>query len=190
MATDLVDSTSEEQNDLPPDLELRTVTRVVDGDTLALDGDEKVRLIGVDTPETVHPTKPVEYFGREASTFTKRMAEGQQVYLEYEQGSPTKDRYGRTLDYIYLKDSTLLNEEITERRYGHAYTRFPFSKMVEFRAAQRRAQSHGLGLWQGEDGYSEAEPEIVPQRQAQAHPPGGGFPVSLSSLGALVTNTC
>ena len=50
---------------------------------MALDGGEKVRLIGVDTPETVHPTKPVEYFGREASAFTKRMVEGKQIYLEY-----------------------------------------------------------------------------------------------------------
>ena len=54
--------------------DLRTVIRVVDGDTLILDGGEKVRLIGVDTPETVHPSKPVEYFGKEASTFTKKCA--------------------------------------------------------------------------------------------------------------------
>ncbi len=53
--------------------------------------------------------------GREASAFTKRMVEGKEVYLEYEQGSPAKDRYGRTLDYIYLKDSTLLNREIIEQ---------------------------------------------------------------------------
>ena len=74
----------------------------IDGDTVVLDGGKRVRLIGVDTPETVHPTKPVEYFGREASAFTK-LVEGQEVYLEYEQGSPTRDRYGRTLGYVYLK---------------------------------------------------------------------------------------
>ena len=51
--------------------------------------------------------------------------------------------------------STLLNQEIIEQGYGHAYTRYPFAKMEEFRAAQRRAQSNGRGLWQGEDGYSE-----------------------------------
>ncbi len=79
---DLAESTSEEQNDLRPSLEARIVIRVIDGDTLVLDGDEKVRLIGVDTPETVHPTRPVEYFGREASAFTKRMVEGQEVYLD------------------------------------------------------------------------------------------------------------
>ena len=71
VAAGFAESTREEQNDLPPGLEARTVTRVVDGDTLVLDGGERVRLIGVDTPETVHPTRPVEYFGREASAFTK-----------------------------------------------------------------------------------------------------------------------
>ncbi len=108
----LVETPEATQHDVATDLEARTVTRVVDGDTLVLDGNEKVRLIGVDTPETVHPTKPVEYFGREASAFTKRMAEGQEVYLEYEQGSPTKDRYGRTLAYAYLRDGTPRNKEI------------------------------------------------------------------------------
>ncbi len=85
VAAGLVD-TRAEGRDLLTDLELRTVTRVIDGDTLVLNGGERVRLIGVDTPETVHPTKPVEYFGKEASAFTKRMAEDQQVYLEYDQG--------------------------------------------------------------------------------------------------------
>ena len=85
-------------------------------------------------------------FGHEASAFTKLVVEGKQVYLEYEQGSSTKDRYGRTLAYIYLQDGTLLNKEIIEQGYGYAYTRFPFSKMDEFRAAQRRAQSNGRVL--------------------------------------------
>ncbi len=92
VASGLADSTEADESDLPPGLEASTVIRVVDGDTLVLDGGERVRLIGVDTPETVHPTKPVEYFGREASAFTKRMAEGQQVYLEYESGSVTQDK--------------------------------------------------------------------------------------------------
>ena len=60
----------------------RTVVRVVDGDTIILDGKERVRLIGVDTPETVDPRRPVQYFGKEASAFTKRMVEGKKVRLE------------------------------------------------------------------------------------------------------------
>ena len=64
---------------------IRTVERVIDSDTIVLDGGERVRLIGVDTPETVHPSKPVEYFGKEASAFTKRTVEGKEVRLEYDQ---------------------------------------------------------------------------------------------------------
>jgi len=90
------------------------VTRVIDGDTLVLDGGERVRLIGVDTPETVHPQKPVEYFGKEASEFTRRTAEGRRVRLEYDQGTGRQDRYGRTLAYVYLEDGQLLNLKIIE----------------------------------------------------------------------------
>ena len=73
----------------------RRVVRVVDGDTLLLDRNERVRLIGVDTPETVDPRRPVQRFGKEASAFTKRMVEGKKVRLEYDQDRV--DRYGRTL---------------------------------------------------------------------------------------------
>lgn len=78
--------------------ESRVVRRAVDGDTLVLEHGERVRLIGVDTPETRHPTKPVEYFGREALRFTKRMAEGKRVRLEFDQANAAtrhQDRYQR-----------------------------------------------------------------------------------------------
>ena len=123
----------------------RAVTRVVDGDTIILDGNERVRLIGVDTPETVDPRRPVQYFGKEASAFTKRMVEGKKVRLEFDQ--TRKDRYGRTLAYIYLEDGTHLNAEIVKRGYGHAYTRFPFRYLEEFRRYQREAREAGRGLW-------------------------------------------
>lgn len=123
----------------------RTCTRVIDGDTLILDGDEKVRLIGVDTPETVHPQKPVEAFGKEASAFTRKMVEGKKVRLEYDQ--QRKDKYGRTLAYVYLEDGTFLNAEIIKQGYGFAYTRFPFKYMEEFRILEREAREEGVGLW-------------------------------------------
>ena len=112
----------------------RLVERVVDGDTLVLRGGERVRLIGVDTPETVHPQKPVEYFGKEASKFTRSMVEGKRVQLEYDQGTGRNDRYGRTLAYVYLENGTLLNLEIIERGYGHAYTRFKLTPAERFNA--------------------------------------------------------
>ncbi len=64
-------------------------------------------MIGVDTPETKHPQKPVEYFGREATAFTKKMVEGKRVRLEFDQANSkigNKDRYKRTLAYVFLED--------------------------------------------------------------------------------------
>lgn len=121
------------------------VERVVDGDTIVVRGVGNVRLIGVDTPETVHPSRPVEFFGREASAFTKRMLEGRRVRLEYDQ--ERTDRYGRTLAYVYLPDGTFVNAEIVRRGYGHAYTRFPFRHLDRFRRLEREARTAGRGLW-------------------------------------------
>jgi micrococcal nuclease len=123
----------------------RLCVRAVDGDTLVLDGGERVRLIGVDTPETVDPRRPVQYFGKEASAFTHRMAQGRSVRLEYDQD--TRDRYGRTLAYVYLENGTFLNAEIIRQGYGHAYTRFPFRYQAEFLALEREARAQGRGLW-------------------------------------------
>ena len=78
-----------------------TVTRVIDGDTGVVEGVGTVRLIGVDTPETVDQRRPVQYFGREASDFTKQLATGKRVRLEFDQDRP--GRYGRTLAYVYLQ---------------------------------------------------------------------------------------
>jgi len=131
-----------------------TVVRVIDGDTLRVtpnpnpassEGD-RIRLIGVDTPETVHPNRPVEYFGKEASEFTRRLAEGRRVQLTFDPAQ-TQDRYGRTLAYVYLEDGTFLNAEIIRQGYGHAYTRFPFAYLEEFRALEREARENRRGLW-------------------------------------------
>ncbi|MBN1574511.1 MAG: thermonuclease family protein, partial [Deltaproteobacteria bacterium] len=124
---------------------IRTCTRVIDGDTIVLDGGERVRLIGVDTPETVHPTKPVQKFGVEASDFTKWLVEGKRVTLEYDQDR--KDKYGRTLAYVYLENGTMVNAEIIRRGYGFAYTKYPFKYMEEFRQYERDARETGRGLW-------------------------------------------
>ena len=123
-------------------------TRVIDGDTIAIkinDKQEKVRLLGVDTPETVHPSKPVEYFGKEASEFTRKMVEGKPVRLEYDW--ERKDKYGRTLAYVYLEDGTFLNAEIIKQGYGFAYTKFPFKYLEQFRQYEREARENKRGLW-------------------------------------------
>ena len=133
-----------------PAPQVRTVTRVVDGDTLMLDGGERVRLIGVDTPETVHPRKPVQCFGTDASKFTKRLAQGQTVRLEFDQANAHvlhRDKYQRTLAYVYLLDGLLINREIIRQGYGHAYTHYPFRYLEKFRAAEREARRNSRGLW-------------------------------------------
>ena len=123
-------------------------TRAVDGDTIIVNiagVKERVRLIGVDTPETKHPRKPVQRFGKEAYNFTWRMAEGKKVRLEFDQNQ--RDRYKRLLAYVYLEDGTFLNAEIVKQGYGHAYTKFPFKYMNEFRNYEREARLRKRGLW-------------------------------------------
>jgi micrococcal nuclease len=123
----------------------RVVERVVDGDTLVLDGGERVRLIGVDTPESVDPHRPVERFSKEAAAFTRRLAEGKRARLEF--GDESRDRFKRTLAYVWLEDGTFLNAEIIRQGYGHAYTRFPFRYAEQFRALEREARENRRGLW-------------------------------------------
>ena len=129
-------------------------TRVVDGDTIIIEIDgkqERVRLIGVDTPETKHPKKPVEDFGHEASVFTTRLVEGKKVTLEYDQEK--RDKYGRLLAYVYLENGKFLNAEIIERGYGFAYTRFPFKHLDDFRQYEYDARLNGRGLWKNKYFY-------------------------------------
>ena len=125
--------------------ETHLCTRVVDGDTIIVEKIGKVRLIGVDTPETKHPKKPVEYFGKEASAFTKRMVEGKKVRLEYDW--QRKDKYRRTLAYVYLEDGTFLNAEIIKQGYGYAYTKYPFKYLEQFRKYEKEAREKRIGLW-------------------------------------------
>lgn len=123
------------------------VVRVVDGDTCVLDQIGKVRLIGVDTPETVDPRKPVQFYGKEASAFLRKLIDGKKVRIEYDQ--QRKDKYNRTLGYLYLPDGTFINSMLIEKGYAHAYTRFAFKYLAEFRAKERKARMDQVGLWAG-----------------------------------------
>ncbi len=158
------------------------VVRAVDGDTLVvrIEGrEEKVRLLGVDTPESVHPRRPVERFGKEAAAFTRRLAEGKTVRLRDDPSNTNRDRYGRMLRYVFLPDGALLNAAIIAEGYGHAYTRYPFERMEEFRALERRAREEERGLW----GALEAE-LTASQASASVEPaaPGAGEPKAPSDL--------
>ena len=103
------------------------VERVIDGDTIQVrfEGNSyTVRLMGVDAPETKHPTKAVQYFGREASAFTKAHLEGKTVALARDRTGDTVDRYGRVLRYVLL-DGDNFNARLIREGYAHAYRRFP-----------------------------------------------------------------
>ena len=130
--------------------ELRKVIRVVDGDTIVVSPNEKVRLIGVDTPETVHPKKAVACFGKEASQFTRDAVEGKTVRLVLDKVNTKrrhKDHFGRTLAYAYLADGTMLNRELVRRGYAPAEIRFPFRYRAEFRELEHQALIQTVGLW-------------------------------------------
>ena len=102
-------------------LEIFDVVRVVDGDTVVVrvDGEnETVRLIGLDTPETVHPSKPVECFGIEASNKAKEMLNGKKVGLLSDPLVGERGKYGRLLRYIVLEDGTNFNKFMIEEGYG------------------------------------------------------------------------
>jgi micrococcal nuclease len=127
------------------------VVRVVDGDTIVVstsEGTEKVRLIGINTPETVDPRRPVECFGKEASRHTAELLSGKPVRLERDHRAGDRDKYGRLLRYVFLADGTLVNEQLIrdgyaqENGYGHAY-----DQRDKFRAAEREAQENFRGLW-------------------------------------------
>ncbi|HZJ49273.1 MAG TPA: thermonuclease family protein [Actinomycetota bacterium] len=126
------------------------VTRVVDGDTIEVDyrgSTVDIRLIGIDTPETVHPSEPVECFGPAASRFTTTSLTGETVRLEFD--VERRDHYGRMLAYVW-DDGKLFNSALVQRGFATVSTYPPNVKYVEgFTAAQDQAQGAGRGLWEG-----------------------------------------
>lgn len=151
-----------------------TVVRVVDGDTLVVRADgreETVRLIGVDTPETVHPTIGAQPGGPEASAFTKHLLPpGTRVTLELD--VQQRDRYGRLLAYVYLPDGRMLNAELLRTGLAQLLTIPPNVRYVDlFVRLQREAREAGRGLWE----------EVAP-----APADGGGLIVSVDLDGEEV----
>lgn len=127
------------------------VTRVVDGDTFWVDdGSErgkKVRLIGVDAPETPRSArKEVGFYGTEAKKYLTELLDDSEVRLEFDVDAT--DRYGRTLAYVYLRDGTFINAELVKRGYAMVMTVPPNVKFAEkFVHLQRQARKKERGLW-------------------------------------------
>jgi micrococcal nuclease len=126
------------------------VLKAFDGDTLlVLVGgvEEKVRLVGVDTPELARDGRPDQAFAREAASFAGDLAAGKTVTLETDPMARDRDRYGRLLRYVILADRRILGIEIVRQGYGFAYTRSPYSRMEEFLRLENEAREAGAGLW-------------------------------------------
>ncbi len=125
------------------------VLRVVDGDTLLVMfedwSESKLRLIWIDTPETKHPKKHLEYFWIEASKFTKEFLEWKDIIIEFDMDNYV-DKYWRLLWYVYL-DDIFFNKYIIEKWYARAYLRFPFKYSKEFEKAQSEAKKQKLWMW-------------------------------------------
>ncbi len=125
------------------------VTQVVDGDTIRVGRgwrNTTVLLLGVDAPETIHPDKPVEFFGPEASEFTKKTLKGKKVHLKFDPLNQV-DNYGRLLAYTYLSDVTLFNAELIKRGYARVIAPSHFRYYAEFRNYEQEAMVAGRGIW-------------------------------------------
>lgn len=130
---------------------LFNVARVVDGDTIDVDVNgkaERVRLIGLNTPETVDPRKTVECFGKEASAKAKELLANREVKLQADATQSERDKYGRLLRYIWRDDGLFFNLEMIKQGYGYEYTYdLPYEYQSEFKEAQKYAEQNKLGLW-------------------------------------------
>ena len=153
-------STSNETKSFDNTKEYIVVKRVVDGDTFLLSNGERVRLLGIDTPEkyeskkldkdieTTHQDKKtIKKLGQLASDYVKNFVEGKKVYLEKEPNYEDKDRYGRLLRWVYLEDGTFVNGKIVKDGYAQVYEKFPVSKLDELRKYQKEARENNRGLW-------------------------------------------
>ncbi len=141
---------------LPPDLgptpttpvsgeSVTKVIRVIDGDTFEIEGGERVRLIGIDTPESVKPNSPVECFGKESSEYLKSLIEGKEVRLERDRTD--RDRYARLLRYAYVGD-VFVNEKVVSEGYAEAIAYKPdTAKQDILDRAEEAARSEQRGRW-------------------------------------------
>jgi micrococcal nuclease len=150
--------------------EITVVTRVVDGDTFVISSGEKVRLLGIDTPEKYDSQKlerdalssqrdkeTIKKLGELSSVYAENLVLNKKVKLVKEPNHEDKDRYGRLLRYIYLEDGTSVNAKLIRDGYANVYDRFPLSVLDEYRKYEREARENKRGLWGRVDGLKEFE---------------------------------
>src|SRR3989344_5827471 len=148
------------------------VLKVVDGDTISVDvrgKKEVVRLLGIDTPESVDPRKPVQCFAKEATTKIKSFIDGKSVILVDDSTQGNRDKYKRLLRYVYLPDSvrTFINGEMIKQGYAFSYREYPTKMLDKFNNLEKYARENKLGLWNScpinpSDRKSTIEKNIIP----------------------------
>lgn len=161
---------------------LYTVSRVIDGDTIevTIDGKvEQLRLIGMDTPETLDPRKPVQCFGKEASAKAKELLLNKKVELVSDPSGSTRDKYSRLLFYVVREDGLFYNKWMIENGYAHEYTYdSAYKYQSEFRAAQKTAEKNKVGFWSpdscnGDTTSAVKETTATPSTETVQAPAGG-----------------
>lgn len=127
------------------------VTSITDGDTIKVNINgtiETLRIIGLDTPETVDPRKPVQCFGEEATNKAKELLSGKMVTLESDPTQTDRDIYGRLLRYVFLQDGTDFGKYMIASGYAYEYTyKTPYKYQSAYKSAQANAKANNLGLW-------------------------------------------
>ncbi len=154
------------------------VTKVIDGDTITIEGGAVIRYIGIDTPETVHPAKPVQCFGEEASVKNKELLEGKMVRIEKDVSE--LDVYDRFLRYIWI-DDIFVNDYLVRQGYAYASTYPPDVKYSDqFIEAEKEARENNRGLW--------ASCNLTPDPVRTSDPVLEPVPVPVSSSGDCSSN--
>ena len=125
------------------------VVRVIDGDTIEVEVEgvtATVRLMGIDTPETKHPTRPVEYYGAEAAALAETVLSGMTIDLTTDRTGDREDMYGRWLRYVVVRGVDF-NAALVREGYARAVRGFAYARRAEFIALENAARSRGVGLW-------------------------------------------
>lgn len=133
-----------------PETEYYTVTKIIDGDTLKISNNGQeltIRLVGIDTPETVAPGKEVECYGPQASDMLSQLIADSPVRIEHDSIQPELDRYGRTLAYLYTQDGTFINAQMIKLGFARAYTKADSLHLPYFIQLENEARAKLLGLW-------------------------------------------
>ncbi|MCK5040620.1 MAG: thermonuclease family protein [Candidatus Aenigmarchaeota archaeon] len=128
------------------------VIRIIDGDTIEVQIGtiiEKIRIIGLDTPETKHPTKGVQCFGKEATEKMTELTKGKTITLEKDHSGDNRGKYGRLLRYVIIEGKDI-GLQMVKEGYGISYVKYPHSKIQQYNKAETLAKTNKRGLWAGD----------------------------------------